>query len=147
MENIARIRLRSRTSGILLVATAAFTAVAMTAPASAQDAAAKGQQLFTQQCAVCHQATGLGVPTAFPPLKGNAVVNDANPSAHIHAVLHGAQGVVIDGVKYAAPMPEFGSHLSDADIVAIINHERTSWGNHGAPVTFEQVAAERAKGK
>ena len=147
MENIVRIRLRTRTSGILLVATAAFAAVAMTAPVSAQDTAAKGQQLFTQQCAVCHQATELGVPTAFPSLKGNAVVNDVNPSAHIHAVLHGVQDVVIDGVKYAAPMPEFGSHLSDADIADIVNYERTSWGNHGAPVTAEQVAAERAKGK
>ena len=28
----------------------------------------------------------------------------------------------------------------------IINYERSSWGNHGAPVTAEQVAAERAKG-
>ena len=147
MEDIIRVRLREKASGVLLVAAAAFAAAAMTAPASAQDAAAKGQQLFTQQCAVCHQAMGLGIPTAFPPLKGNAVVNDADPSAHIHAVLHGVQGVVIAGVKYAAPMPEFGSHLSDAEIATIINYERTSWGNHGAPVTAERVAAERAKGK
>lgn len=147
MENVTHRHSANRAFGLPSAATMVFVAIAMTASASAQDTAAKGQQLFTQQCAVCHQATGLGVPTAFPPLKGNAVVNDANPSTHIHAVLHGVQDVVIDGVKYAAPMPEFGSHLSDADIAAIINHERTSWGNHGAPVTAEQVAAERAKGK
>ena len=35
---------------------------------------------------------------------------------------------------------------SDADIANIINYERSSWGNHGASVTLEQVAAERAKG-
>lgn len=44
-------------------------------------------------------------------------------------------------------MPEFASTLSDADIAAILNYERSSWGNHGPMVTAEQVAAERAKGK
>jgi cytochrome c oxidase cbb3-type subunit 2 len=37
--------------------------------------------------------------------------------------------------------------LSDADIANIIDYERSSWGNHGKPVTAQQVAAERAKGK
>ena len=42
---------------------------------------------------------------------------------------------------------EFGSQLSDADIAAIINYERSSWGNHGKLVTAQDVAAVRAKGK
>lgn len=109
--------------------------------------AAKGKQLFTDKCAVCHQAGGTGLPGAFPPLKGNAVVNAADPRAHIRTVLHGAQGLTIDGVKYSSAMPEFGSTLSDADIAAIINYERSTWDNHGAPVTAAQVAAQRAKGK
>jgi mono/diheme cytochrome c family protein len=81
----------------------------------------------------------------FPPLKGNAVVNDADPTKHIRTILHGLQGANIDGVVYPSPMPPFATTLSDADIAAIINHERSSWGNHGAPVTSEQVATERAK--
>lgn len=145
MKAIAGALLNHGASGTLLAVAAIL--VALTAPAGAEDTAANGKQLFTQQCAVCHQATGLGIPSAFPPLKGNAVVNDADPTAHIRTVLHGLQGVVIAGVKYAAPMPEFGSHLSDAEIAAIINYERTSWSNHGALVTAQQVAAERAKGK
>jgi cytochrome c oxidase cbb3-type subunit 2 len=107
----------------------------------------KGKQLFTEKCAVCHQAGGTGVPGAFPPLKGNAAVNDADPATHIHTVLHGAQGLTIGGVKYSAAMPEFGSTLSDADIAAIVNYERSTWGNHGLMVTAAQVAAERAKEK
>jgi cytochrome c oxidase cbb3-type subunit 2 len=147
MTDIAGVRLGHAAAGAL-PAGAALIALLVVAPAaSAQGAAANGQQLFTQNCAVCHQATGLGIPNAFPPLKGDAAVNDADPSVHIHTVLHGLQGVVIAGVKYAAPMPEFGSHLSDAEIAAIINYERTSWGNSGAQVTAQQVAAERAKGK
>jgi cytochrome c oxidase cbb3-type subunit 2 len=108
---------------------------------------AKGEQLFSANCSACHQATGEGVPGAFPPLKGNAVVNDGNPSAHIHAVLFGLEGAAVDGVKYESAMPEFGTTLSDDDIAAIINYERSSWGNHGKPVTAQDVATERAKGK
>jgi cytochrome c oxidase cbb3-type subunit 2 len=119
---------------------------APTKSAAAYDPA-KGQALFTEKCAVCHQAAGTGLPGAFPPLKSNAVVNDADPAAHIHTVLHGAQGLTIGGVKYPSAMPEFASTLSDADIAAIVNYERSSWGNHGPLVTVEQVAAERAKGK
>ena len=114
--------------------------------AAAYDAA-KGKSLFTDNCAVCHQAGGTGLPGAFPPLKGNEVVNDANPSAHIHTVLHGAEGLTIGGVKYDSAMPEFAGTLTDAEIAAIIDYERSSWGNHGPMITAAQVAAERAKGK
>lgn len=34
-----------------------------------------------------------------------------------------------------------------AEIADIINHERTSWGNHAKQVTPAEVAKERAKGK
>jgi cytochrome c oxidase cbb3-type subunit 2 len=37
--------------------------------------------------------------------------------------------------------------LSDADIADIVDYERSSWGNHGNPVTAAQVAAERANSK
>ena len=108
--------------------------------------AAKGQTLFTATCAACHQTAGEGLPGAFPPLKGNPAVNDADPTEHIHVVLHGLQGANVGGIVYPSPMPPFGATLSDADIANIINYERSSWGNHGASVTGEQVAAERAEG-
>ncbi len=118
------------------------------APAvAATQGSAKGKQLFSANCSACHQDTGEGLPGAFPALKGNAAVNDANPSTHIHAVLFGLEGATVGGVKYESAMPEFGSALSDADIADIINYERSSWGNHGKPVTAQEVAAERAKGK
>ncbi|MGH8137597.1 MAG: cbb3-type cytochrome c oxidase subunit II [Steroidobacteraceae bacterium] len=117
-----------------------------TAPGPGSDAAARGQALFTATCAACHQATGEGLPGAFPPLKGNSVVNDADPREHIHVILHGLQGANVGGTSYSSPMPPFGATLTDTDVANIINHERSSWGNHGAPVTARQVAAERARG-
>jgi cytochrome c oxidase cbb3-type subunit 2 len=115
--------------------------------AAATQGSAKGKQLFSTNCSACHQETGEGLPGAFPALKGNTAVNDANPATHIHAVLFGLAGATVDGVKYESEMPEFGSTLSDADIADIINYERSSWGNHGKHVTAQDVAAERAKGK
>jgi cytochrome c oxidase cbb3-type subunit 2 len=102
--------------------------------------------LFTATCAACHQTTGEGLPGAFPPLKGDPAVNDADPTHHIHVVLRGLQGATVGGVAYASPMPPFAATLTDAEVASIINYERNSWGNHGAPVTVEQVAAQRAKG-
>jgi len=117
------------------------------APAGSGYDAAKGQALFTANCAACHQATGEGLPGVFPALKGNAAVNDADATTHIRAVLHGLQGASVGGVVYASPMPPFADTLGDADIANIVNYERSAWGNHGAAVTMQQVAAERAKGK
>ncbi|CAM5786934.1 multicopper oxidase domain-containing protein [Castellaniella caeni] len=103
-----------------------------------------GDALYMANCAACHQATGAGLPGAFPPLKGNAAVLDADATKHIQVVLHGLQGEAIDGVAYPSPMPAFGTQLSDADIADIVNHERTSWGNQGKLVVADQVAAQRA---
>ncbi len=116
-------------------------------PGGASGAAARGGALFKANCAACHQANGQGLAGAFPPLAGNAVVNDPDPGAHIHAVLYGLHGAVIDGVAYSSPMPPFATQLGDDEIADIVNHERSSWGNHGSPVTAAQVAAARAKGK
>jgi cytochrome c oxidase cbb3-type subunit 2 len=121
--------------------------IAAKAPPAGDHDAAKGRALFTANCAACHQANGEGLPGAFPPLKGNAAVNDDEAATHIHVVLHGLQGANVGGVAYSSPMPAFGGTLSDADIANIINYERSSWGNQGKPVTAEQVAAERAKTK
>jgi cytochrome c oxidase cbb3-type subunit 2 len=127
---------------------------AQAAPASAPGGAtagqptdvAHGQQLFVADCAACHQAGGQGLPGAFPPLKGDAVVDSPDATEHIHTVLFGLQGKTIDNVKYGSPMPPW-SQLSDQDIAAIVNYERSAWDNHGKLVSAGDVAAIRAKGK
>ncbi len=104
---------------------------------------ALGEQVYGVNCASCHQASGMGLPSVFPPLVNNAVVVDADPAQHIGAVLHGLSGKVIDGVAYVAPMPPFGGILSDAEIAAVVNHERTQWGNNAPIITADDVAEHR----
>lgn len=104
--------------------------------------AAAGAQIYATRCASCHQAAGSGVPGAFPPLAGDPTAN--GPAAtHVDVVLNGLQGKAINGVAYASAMPPWGTVLSDAEIAAVATYERTSWGNHGSPVTPADVAAER----
>ncbi len=110
---------------------------------SAAGDTAQGASLYSSHCAACHQASGAGLPGAFPPLKGNAVVQDRDPTEHIHVVLNGLHGKAIDGVTYGGAMPPFAGLLNDADIAAIINHERTSWGNAAPTVTAADVKAVR----
>jgi cytochrome c oxidase subunit 2 len=114
--------------------------------AAAAGAPVDGAQLFSANCAACHQATGLGIPGAFPPLKGNTAVNSNDPAKHIEVVLNGLHGETLDGKTYSGVMTPFKGVLDDEEIAAIINYERSSWGNHGSPVTAAQVAAERGKG-
>jgi cytochrome c oxidase cbb3-type subunit 2 len=115
-------------------------------PAGGYDVA-KGGSLYTANCSACHQANGEGLPGAFPPLKGNEVVNDADATQHIHVVLHGLQATRVGGVVYGGVMPPFAATLSDAEVADIIDYERSSWGNHGKPAIAAQVAAERAQAK
>lgn len=105
--------------------------------------AARGAAIYSANCAACHQATGQGLPSVFPPLAGDPVVTAADPAGHISTVLDGKQGSTINGVSYLSPMPAFKGILTDADIAAVVNHERTSWGNAAPLVSAADVAALR----
>lgn len=102
--------------------------------------------LYRTSCSSCHQSNGEGVPGAFPPLAGDPVVLDEDPTRHIEIILFGMEGEAIDGVDYSAAMPPFAEQLSDEEVAAIINHERTSWGNNAPTVTAGDVEKVRNSG-
>ncbi|HUH37874.1 MAG TPA: cbb3-type cytochrome c oxidase subunit II [Spongiibacteraceae bacterium] len=103
-----------------------------------------GAALYSNNCASCHQANGQGLPGIFPPLAGDPVVLAEDATEHIAIVLHGAHGRTINGRTYASPMPPFGDRFNDAEIAAMVNHERSSWGNNAPTVSAEDVATVRA---
>lgn len=98
-----------------------------------------GGQLYQTTCMACHQSNGKGIPGAFPPLAGSKVVNDKDPELMIRIILQG-----YDAHPEYAQMPGFADMLSDEEIAAIANHERTSWGNTGTTVSAQEVAEIRA---
>jgi mono/diheme cytochrome c family protein len=101
------------------------------------DYASTGPQRYAQYCAACHGTTGLGVPGTFPALAADPVVTAQDPTLHVRIVLRGLHARPIKGVSYTSEMPAF-AQLSDQDIAAIIDHERTSWGN-SAPIIAPDI--------
>ena len=101
-------------------------------PLSPAEPAADGKTLYAKNCAACHQATGRGIPGAFPALVGSPVVNSATGEAS-EVLLKGRGG-----------MPDFSGSLDDADIAAVLTYARTSWGNRAPPVSGAYVQAQRA---
>lgn len=113
-----------------------------------------GATTYTQVCSACHQATGMGVPGAFPPLAGHAptlVQVDGGRTHLIHTVLYGLQGpIVAGGMTYNSVMT--AQAVDDEQTAAVLNHILNEWGNDAelpdgfTPITAEDVAAERGLG-
>lgn len=106
------------------------------------DYEATGIAAYAANCSSCHGATGVGVPHTFPPLVADPVVSANDPKQHVQVVLRGLHGKTIGSTSYGVAMPSF-AQLSDQEIAAIIDHERTSWGNHSPIITPGDVKKER----
>jgi mono/diheme cytochrome c family protein len=107
------------------------------------DLAKEGASVFSAHCAVCHQATGAGIPGVFPPLANSPWVLGSD-TVMVKIVLLGLQGpVVVGGVTYQGQMPTWRASLSDQQIAAVASYVRSSWGNKAGPVTAELVAQLR----
>lgn len=105
----------------------------------------RGEVIYRQICASCHQPTGKGIPGVYPPLAGSQLLQ-GDPTVPIRIVLHGFQGrIERQGKVYNGAMAAWGSVLSDADIAAVLTYARSSWGNSAPPVTEEQVREVRQK--
>ncbi|MDT0294215.1 cbb3-type cytochrome c oxidase subunit II [Mesonia ostreae] len=97
-----------------------------------------GKKLFKNNCAACHQDNGKGVPGAFPPLAGSETVNNEDSEKMIRIILEG-----YNEMEGYGPMQAFADQLTDAEIAAIMNYERNSWGNEAPEVTEEDVRKVR----
>lgn len=97
------------------------------------DLIARGEKVYGANCVACHQATGKGMPPAFPPLAGSKIVNGPK-TGHMDTVLNGKPGTA---------MAPFGKQLSDTEIAAVISYERNSFGNKAGIVQPAEVKARR----
>lgn len=117
---------------------------------AAIDMNALGKKVFTQNCVICHQATGLGVPGQFPPLVGTEWVlsEDWHGDNHlVKQVLYGMQGpITVKGQPYNNAMAAW-NQLSDQQIAAVLTYVRSEWGNNAPPITTEFVTKVRADTK
>lgn len=103
----------------------------------------KGTQVYAA-CQGCHQATGVGVPGAIPPLAGSEWVQGGTERI-CRIVLHGLSGpVTVKGSNFNGIMPPQGA-MTDGELAAVLTYVRNSWGNQGTMITKEMVAKVREK--
>jgi nitrite reductase (NO-forming) len=101
----------------------------------------KGKRLFLQNCAMCHQLEGQGLPQVFPPLaRSDFLMADKNRSMQI--VLKGLSGpITVNGNPYDGVMPPV--LLTDEQVANVLTYVRNSWGNQGEAVSPHEVTRVR----
>jgi cytochrome c oxidase subunit II len=81
------------------------------------DLVANGKTVYEKNCAVCHQASGAGLPPAFPALTGSKVATGP---------IEGHLGIILNGKNV---MPAWKALLNDVEIASVIAYERNALGN------------------
>lgn len=105
----------------------------------------RGEEVYGQICVACHQATGLGVAGAFPPLAGAGEYYGSGENQS-YIIINGLSGpIVVLDIEYNGAMPGQGNVLSDYAIAAVGTYVRNSFGNSDGMVTKEDVLAARAR--
>ena len=96
------------------------------------DLVANGKTVYEKNCAACHQASGAGLPPAFPALTGGKIAT--GPVAdHLALVLNGKN-----------IMPRWDAVLNDVEIASVTTYVRNALGNSvGDYVQPAQVKAAR----
>ena len=94
---------------------------------------ARGEKVYSANCAACHRADGKGAGP-IKPLDGAAVVLDADKGKQIHVLLNGQNN---------GAMPSWKA-LSDTELAAVITYTKNNWSNQtGQLVQPAEVVAAR----
>lgn len=96
------------------------TAITVAVPMRASPA-----DLFAQRCAMCHQATGAGLPGQFPRLRGRAATLAQTTDGRHYlelVMLNGLAGsITVDGQPIMGLMPSMAA-LPDQALADALNH-------------------------
>jgi mono/diheme cytochrome c family protein len=103
----------------------------------------EGAPIYKARCEKCHGRSGRGGLFSGPPLAGSAVVQAEDPASLINIVLYGPD--LPQQVSYGEwdTMPAYASILTDAQIKAVSNYVRGSWGNRAGAVSSQSVVTQR----
>jgi cytochrome c oxidase subunit II len=87
------------------------------------DLVARGEKIYTNNCAACHKPDGTGAGP-IKALVGSPVVLDADQAKQIAILLNGAGNGAMPAWK----------QLSDTEIAAVITYTKNSWSNKTAQI-------------
>ena len=90
------------------------------------DLLTKGKVVFEKNCAVCHQASGAGMPPAFPAITGSKIALGAIFGADGKYLPNGEMDRLLNG---KGVMPAWKAILNDVEIASVITYTRQALGN------------------
>jgi mono/diheme cytochrome c family protein len=102
-----------------------------------------GNAIYRDQCSACHGIEGKGVAKLFPSVANSSMVRSNDPTTVIRIVLRGARSVATRAEPTAPGMPSYGWQLDDAEVAAVLNYIRNSWG--GAAPAIDARAVSRVR--
>jgi mono/diheme cytochrome c family protein len=85
----------------------------------------EGARVYSDTCARCHGETGLGLAPKVPPLLDAQIALAPTPAPLLMKVTASTQGSM---------MPEWGTRLTNEEIVGVVNHVRHSWGHDSSEI-------------
>ncbi len=119
----------------------ARTAV-LTAPEAAPQrslSAIDGADVYKHHCADCHGANGEGKDGAYPPLRDAVAVTAPDPIDAVRMVLYGGLPVTSAANPQPHSMPPFVQQLSSAEVAAVVDHIRETFGGETSRLTSADI--------
>jgi mono/diheme cytochrome c family protein/glucose/arabinose dehydrogenase len=102
-----------------------------------------GRETFSQICAQCHQASGLGQEGVAPHLVDSEWVL-GSPDRLVRIALNGVHGPIKVG-KQTVDLEMPGLYaLPDDQIASVLTYVRREWGHEGGPISPAEVAKIRS---
>ncbi|MEO9966689.1 MAG: cytochrome c [Reichenbachiella sp.] len=116
-----------------------FANVMISQAQTLKESMARGQEIYGNECMVCHMENGQGLSGAFPPLASSDYFAD-DVSKAIDAIVNGLEGelTVNDNTYFGVMDPV---ELSDQEIADVLNYIRNSWGSASSAISSEEVAS------
>ncbi|MCZ7592991.1 MAG: copper-containing nitrite reductase [Kiritimatiellae bacterium] len=103
-----------------------------------------GELVYKQTCFACHQASGQGIPSVFPPLANSDYLN-ADPERAVAYVIFGRQGpITVNGVDYNQIMTP--QNLNNEQIADVVTYVLNTWGNKKGRISATRVQEIRDGG-
>jgi len=103
-----------------------------------------GEEIYLQQCANCHQASGEGLKGVIPPLKDTDFLTPDRLDQVICLIKNGInEPLQVNGVTYTQAMPPHGS-LQSLDIAAVSTYIYSKWGGMNRRITVMEVDSSLA---
>lgn len=110
-------------------------------PAAQRGDTGNGAALYKEHCADCHGEDGRGDGDAFPSLVGSVSVTAPDAGNAVRLILYGAIAPTTPLNPRPYSMPPFVQELDSAEIAALANYIRATFGQRRASMTAGEVDA------